>query len=307
MRGSHRSLAVLLLTLCVSSPLVSAKEKAPATMEEIHALIEAEDFKGAIKALTALTKAEPTNAKAWSQLGLLYHGQGQYDKAIAAYEAGESAGTPRWHARYNIACANALSGQTEAAFTALGQAVEAGFSDLKLLREDSDLSSLRADRRFAAVVAQVERNSTPCLYDTRLAALDFWVGDWTVTGKMGKVVGENHIQRVLNGCAYLETWEGMGGMRGHSLNFFDPAAGVWKQDWVDGHGGTILYEGRLVNGAMVLEGEQIQLDGTVSLSRMTLTPNADGTVTQLIEDSEDQGKTWKTGWELTYTRSAAAP
>lgn len=62
---------------------------------------------------------------------------------------------------YNVACAQALRGDVEAAFEALQRAERKGLGltdgRLDLLRRDADLAPLRGDERFAALLARVER------------------------------------------------------------------------------------------------------------------------------------------------------
>src|SRR5690349_21067391 len=55
---------------------------------------------------------------------------------------------------YNLACCYALAGETEKAFDALGQSIDYGFSDSKLMGSDADFSSLRSrdPERFTALV-----------------------------------------------------------------------------------------------------------------------------------------------------------
>ena len=62
---------------------------------------------------------------------------------------------------------------------------------------------------------------------------DFWVGEWSVT-QAGKAAGTNRIERILDGCALLESWTGASGYRGNSLNFYDPARKRWREWRVPG-------------------------------------------------------------------------
>ncbi|MCB9849952.1 MAG: dienelactone hydrolase family protein [Phycisphaerales bacterium] len=57
---------------------------------------------------------------------------------------------------YNLACCEALAGHTDAAFDALTRSIELGWDDPDHLNSDSDLESLRKDRRWAAMVKQAE-------------------------------------------------------------------------------------------------------------------------------------------------------
>jgi hypothetical protein len=126
---------------------------------------------------------------------------------------------------------------------------------------------------------------------------DFWIGDWRVTTPDGKHAGDNRIERILDGCALQESWQGAGGGRGFSYNAWDRERKVWHQTWVDKQGNLLLLEGGLREGRMVLEGPQ----GTVR-NRITWTPNADGSVRQLWETSADQGKSWKAVFDGLYRK-----
>lgn len=55
-------------------------------------------------------------------------------------------------ARYNLACACALTGKKEQALTAFARAVELGFWDWEHIGKDSDLDSIRAEPAFLAAV-----------------------------------------------------------------------------------------------------------------------------------------------------------
>lgn len=129
---------------------------------------------------------------------------------------------------------------------------------------------------------------------------DFWVGDWRVTTPDGQHAGDNRIEKVLDGCALHENWQGAKGGRGFSYNIYDRARGVWHQTWVDRQGTLLMLEGGLKGGAMVLTGEQ-----GGALNRITWTPSKDGSVRQLWETSADQGKTWQTSFDGLYRRKGS--
>ncbi len=57
---------------------------------------------------------------------------------------------------YNLACVQALRGQSEAAFKSLARAIELGFRDAAHVRADPDLVSLRADPRFEKLAKEAE-------------------------------------------------------------------------------------------------------------------------------------------------------
>ena len=68
---------------------------------------------------------------------------------------------------YNLACLEALNGNTDEAFTWLEGSIDAGYGDPDWMLEDRDLASLREDARFdelvvAATENQAEDCSGPC-------------------------------------------------------------------------------------------------------------------------------------------------
>ena len=65
--------------------------------------------------------------------------------------------------QYNLACAYARVGRIDDAFAELNRAIDEGFEGAKLLAEDPDLTSLRADPRFAALAARLPSAPQPAL------------------------------------------------------------------------------------------------------------------------------------------------
>jgi hypothetical protein len=132
---------------------------------------------------------------------------------------------------------------------------------------------------------------------------DFWLGDWTVRGPAGKVVGENRLTSLHKGCVLFENWIGEGGFTGSSLNVYDAERKRWHQTWVDVTGGLLQLDGELIDGRMVLTGKSApDAQGIVALQRITWTPLPDGRVRQHWEASTDSGKTWTTAFDGYYTK-----
>ena len=136
---------------------------------------------------------------------------------------------------------------------------------------------------------------------------DFWLGDWEVFDPRGAKVGTNSILPVAGGRGLYENWEGdpaAGGGNGKSLNAYNPAKRQWQQFWVGSGSGVLELAGGLVDHRMVLTGESKQPDGRTLANRIIWTPNTDGTVRQLWEQSADRGQTWSTAFDGLYKRKA---
>jgi hypothetical protein len=134
-------------------------------------------------------------------------------------------------------------------------------------------------------------------------ALDFWLGDWTVTGADGARAGDNHIEKVLGGAAVLEHWTDADGSTGKSFFYFLPAAGRWKQVWVDSAGGIVKEKlSSPVPDGVRFEGKVMLGDGRELPDRTTLTRLPEGRVRQVIEYSKDGGKSWTISFDAVYSR-----
>jgi hypothetical protein len=123
-----------------------------------------------------------------------------------------------------------------------------------------------------------------------------------VTSASGTPVGSNEITLEEDGCLIHEHWKGAKGGTGQSFNFYDRADGKWHQVWVDNAGNWLNLAGTYGEGRMVLAGQNSGPDGRVQLQRLTFFRNADGTVRQLWESSEDAGKSWKVTFDGMYRR-----
>ena len=150
-----------------------------------------------------------------------------------------------------------------------------------------------------------------CASEPALAALDFWVGEWSVCTQ-GELAGHDRVGKILDGCAVSEEWTAADGSRGTGFFYYEASEKLWKQVWVTNQallpGG--LKEKRLVarfaDGGVRFQGEIALPDGRRVLDRTTLRPAAQGRVTQRIEISRDGGDTWKAAFDAEYRPLAAA-
>jgi hypothetical protein len=117
-------------------------------------------------------------------------------------------------------------------------------------------------------------------------------------------VGTSSITSILAGCVIKESYASAPPYRGESFNAWDSRTRRWHQTWVDNGGLVALFDGGLRDGAMVLEGDGADAQGSFR-SRMTFTPLADGRVRQHWERSRDSGATWSTLFDGYYSRKKA--
>lgn len=122
------------------------------------------DYDQAISLLERAVALQPKDPMFNHDLGLTYsYKPDMQDKARQAYlRAIEVAPEPKAHSPavpksyYNLACVEALQGNTVKALDYLEAAVAMGFSDLGYLQNDNELDSLRKEQRFILLL----RNAT---------------------------------------------------------------------------------------------------------------------------------------------------
>jgi len=160
--------------------------------------------------------------------------------------------------------------------------------------------------------AQETDNATPerpCADLRETALFDFWIGTWDVHMADGRKAGVNVIAKEQGGCVLVERWTSARGGTGMSVNYYDPAADEWVQNWIGADGSLIDIRGGLqADGAMLLSGyiQYFGRDGRLPFrGRWTLLE--DGRVRQYFEESADDGETWTEWFTGLYTRRDADP
>ncbi len=81
----------------------------------------------------------------------------KWDEALALYEQAFKTGEFSYNDYYNAACAAALAGKSDLAYSYLLKAVDAGFVEKDALEQDSDLAGIRSGAQWQAVMTAVEK------------------------------------------------------------------------------------------------------------------------------------------------------
>lgn len=82
---------------------------------------------------------------------------GKWEEALALYERAFKTGEFGHHDFYNASCAGARLGRTDAAYSYLFKAIDAGFLDKAMLASDPDLESLRGEGRWRTAMDSIQR------------------------------------------------------------------------------------------------------------------------------------------------------
>jgi tetratricopeptide (TPR) repeat protein len=314
--NTHLMVSFSLCTaLCLGSiadsrpaPADQASQAAAATDEAAKAneAYQAKDWVKAALLHQQVVLHQPNNGRAWYRLAASLHALDQQDEAITAYQKSMEVGSPPGIAEYGIALAYAAKQDTENAFQYLQRAARDGFSEPNRLSNDQELSSLRADARFAMIVEQATHNLKPCAYNPLNRQFDFWIGEWDVVTAQGvNPAGTSKIELILGDCVIQENWTSAGniGYQGKSFNIYNADLNRWEQFWNDNAGGMIHFYGGLSDGVMHFWTNEIpQKDGTKLKRHLQFTPTGNDKVRQFSQGSTDGGKTWKVEYDFIYTR-----
>lgn len=147
--------------------------------------------------------------------------------------------------------------------------------------------------------AQAQRAAViPCVADSNVQRLAFWVGDWDVLDSAGAPYATQRVHPAVDGCALTVEWTGNRGSKGLSIYAFDRRASDWKQVYVANQVPTPIgvqlrksdptYTGPGIRFIALFDPAPEMLNR----SRVTIMPLADHRAVQLFEDSRDGGKTW---------------
>lgn len=146
---------------------------------------------------------------------------------------------------------------------------------------------------FSLVLSAVQAQSCTCC-SAPYQQFDFWIGEWKVSGPVGKEVGQNTIEKIENGCVLQEHWRSTNGFTGTSFSYYDSTDQSWNQLWLDSQGGNLILKGSLEGNAMRLN-SAFQFDPALEkyyVDLITWTPLEDGSVEQhwerVYKDSEER-------------------
>lgn len=287
-------------TPVIQEPAPPKQEKVP-TKQEAGALVQAGDFKAAAKAWGLIAAANPTDGQAIFMHGYALHGAGDLKAAHDRHL--EAAEFPNFRpiALYNHACVHALWNEPDAAFVSLKEAMDAGFDNLMQLQTDSDMDSLREDARFKAIL--VKLSPKPILKDLAPERrFDFYVGEWEMR-RDETVESLVSVVSAFGGRGLRVSIQDPADGRetANALYVYDSGRGQWKQTWMSADGQTITMVGGLEGGAMALRVES-DSKGDALNGRSVFRAIEKDSFTYAWETTEDNGKTWSTVAERSFTR-----
>jgi tetratricopeptide (TPR) repeat protein len=271
-------------------------------ISEADTLAKNQQFKEAIKLYKKYLKKNETDSSAWFKLGKAFNDSEQYPEAVEAYQKAIDNNFYKVYTLLFIARAHALNENKEMMYAALDSGVANGAASAYNLENDKQFEKYRSEDRFQGLISTLKEAAFPCLKKERADQFDFWVGSWTVYAGGGKA-GDSEITKAKGGCAVHESYTTAREYSGQSINFLNPQDNLWKQYWVGSRGDVYNYSEIDAAEGMLQFLAEFDNNGTKTLSRLTFTYNEkDDTVTQLFENSTDDGESWQAVFNGLYVR-----
>ena len=232
---------VFTLVLLILSVLPTAQSPAPPTLAAAAARLQAQDPAGAARILEAVTSREPANARAWRLLGVAYQRALEFDKALATYRKALELEPGAPQVLYNIGTAYALKREADAAFDWLGRAKATRALDMTQIETDADLSALKTDPRFRALLPAPEDFAQPFVEPVKV--IREWDGEAANDqfGWIARVIGDVDRDGVPDVVTSAPT-KNIGGAAAGRVYVYSTKSGalLWS---VDGHPGDQLGTG----------------------------------------------------------------
>ncbi|MEE2857500.1 MAG: tetratricopeptide repeat protein [Planctomycetota bacterium] len=155
--GDPRAAAILLDQRRYSADRIEEEDR-DSMLRAAANLRDSGDLEGAFSLLNDLALRLTADAEVHQALGVVAMRMRNFERAVQELERSISLDPSDSSARYNLACALALSGSLEAALEALQGAVKAGYSDHSHASEDPDLEALRGLPAFDGLLLEMSRS-----------------------------------------------------------------------------------------------------------------------------------------------------
>lgn len=290
----------LLMAISFFSPVL-AQETLKA--EAMSAFADGEYAKAKVKFEDYLETNSEDN-QAWYMKGLSQIKLRKYPQAKLSLEQAKLHGySPISQIHFNLAKCYAQMRKPASAVDQIKLANDNGFAQFNRLKSDVEFASVLMRSDFQEEIKRAMGNAYPCTVNPNYSKFDFWVGSWDVFTLQGQKIGHNEITKSIGNCAVHESYTTGRAYVGQSINYYDPIHKKWRQHWVGSSGDIIDFlETDEYDAALQFVGPSMVGPGQVVLKRMTFTTNKDGTVNQLFEVSQDEGKTWAIEYDLIYRR-----
>lgn len=156
--------------------------------------------------------------------------------------------------------------------------------------------------------ARAAADPAPCAANAQGRALDFWLGNWTITDAEKPSRATSVVSLELGKCLVVEDWNDAAGHRGENLFGYNLDSKTWSGMFADNRGHIHIFgHGTVTAGKAEFYGPSRGPHGKDILNRLSLVRMTPDDIEQTWEQSADKGATWKTVFQGKYSRAKVRP
>ena len=289
-----KKFTLLLLLVSLSVPSFSQNQNA-----NINQSFANGDYRECIKLCDEILKKHTNDKDANFYKGAALVRLKKYKQAEAyLVKADKNDYQPKFAVNANLLRVYGGLQQTDILINLLQGLVDNGFRGLLVLQSE-EFKYLETSEKFKQLKLKVDANANPCKYGDEFKRLDFWIGEWDVYVN-DKKTGTSSITKSEGGCTLYEDYKTFSGFLGRSTNYYDPSDQLYTQIWIDKFNSITIYK-ETASKEGYLQMSTDQGNGTLGKMTYVLNPN-DGSVTQTMESSSDNGSTWAISFVGVYKK-----
>jgi hypothetical protein len=147
-------------------------------------------------------------------------------------------------------------------------------------------------------------DTKPCSTNPESRQLDYWVGEWKISGPGAGPDAVSKVHLVLDQCMVVENWDGGRGHTGENMFGYSVDDKSWHAMFVDNQGRVHVFTaGKVSAGTAEFSGPSKGANGEMILNRVRIVRMSPDKVEQVWEKSSDKGATWVVDFHGEYVRS----
>jgi hypothetical protein len=179
----------------------------------------------------------------------------------------------------------------------------------RILRSSKQLASFAllfsAPLLIGAAPRALADNPGPCATSPESRQLDYWLGDWTISGPGASAFATSRVSLALGNCVVVENWDGGRGDIGENIFGYNPEEKSWKGFFADSRGHVhVFVNGKVASGTAEFTGPSLGPNQETVLNRIRIVRLGPDKVEQTWDKSTDNGATWTSQFRGEYSRKA---